>query len=263
MTHFQKFTTRFASALTALVASTAALAAPAPAAALALQGGTWLLTQVNGAAATGAHLRFAAGQVQGNDACNSLRSSYQTGAEHALRFAAEGGAATLMACAPEQEKTAKAFKAALAQTQSYSLAGQTLTLLDAEKKALAVFTLQNDKLDGTTWQLQGLNNGKDAVVSQASTEKLKIAFLPHGKLSASTPCGQLQSYYHTKGKAQSISIRQPRADGKTCTKSDAAYAEHQQLRKALKKSSSYQITGTSLELRDKKGSLQISAQAAH
>ena len=241
----------------AIAFSAAAWAAPQAA---ALPGGTWLLSELAGQAATGAHLRFAAQQAVGNDACNQFRSSYQAGADGALKFDPAGGAATLMACAPEQEATSKAFKAALAQTQSYRTEGKQLQLLGAEKKVLAVFALQNEKLAGTHWQVQGLNNGKNAVVSQASLESIKLAFLPAGKLQISTPCGQLQSYYRVKASQQRISVRKPRADGKVCAKSDAAHGELQQVKQALKRSASYQITADRLELRDKKGALQISAQ---
>ena len=242
----------------AIALSASALAAPQP---VALAGGTWLLAELAGQTASGAHLRFDGKQVAGNDACNQFRNSYSAGADGSLKLGEAGGAATLMACAPEQEATAKAFKDALAQTQAYRVEGQSLQLLGAEKKVLAVFNLQNDKLDGTQWQLQGLNNGKNAVVSQASVEALKIRFLPAGKLQASSPCGDLSSYYRAKPAQHSINIRKPRASGKVCAKGDAAYAEFKQLKKALKDSKTYQITGDRLELRDKKGALQISANA--
>ena len=249
---------KIALAAAALACSAAALAAPQP---VALAGGTWLLSELAGQSATGAHLRFDGKQVAGNDACNQFRSSYQVGADGSLKLDEAGGAATLMACAPEQEATAQAFKAALAQTQSYRTEGKQLQLLGAEKKVLAVFSLQNDKLGGTQWQLQGLNNGKNAVVSQASVETLNIRFLPAGKLQASSPCGDLASYYRAQTAQHSISIRKPRASGKVCAKNDAAYAEFKQLKKALKDSKTYQITGDRLELRDKNGALQISAHA--
>lgn len=236
------------------LSATACAAAPA-----ALAGGTWLLQPAADQAASGAYLRFDGKLALGNDSCNQFRSGYQTGANGALTFDARGGAATLMACGPEKDASSKAFKDALASTQSYRIEGKNLQLLGAEQKVLAVFHLQNENLSGTQWQLQGLNNGKNAVVGQASVEQLSIRFLPAGKLAADTPCGQLQSYYRANSKTHSVSIRKPRASGKTCAKSDAAYAEHQQLRKALSKSSSYQITGERLELRDKKGALQISA----
>lgn len=252
MVNFPKISAAFS---LALASSLSMAAAPA-----SLEGGTWLLTQIADQAASGAHLRFKAGQVVGSDACNQLRSSYQTGAKASLQFAAGGGASTLMACAPAQEQTAQAFKAALAQTQSYSIANGKLSLLDAQGKTLAVFALQNDKLDGSSWQLQGLNNGSNAVVSQASVEKLQIRFLPQGQFSASTPCGELKSYWRANSKTHSITVRKPRAAGAVCAKTDAARLEYQQLRQALAKSKSYTITGQRLELRDKKGALQISAQ---
>jgi heat shock protein HslJ len=252
MTIVQKFGVSFA----ALTFSAAALAAPQPG---TLVGGTWLLQPAAGQAVSGAYLRFDGKLAQGNDSCNQFRSGYQAGADSALTFDANSGAATLMACGPEKDASSKAFKDALAQTQSYSVDGQKLELLGAEKKVLAVFHLQNENLSGTQWQLQGLNNGKNAVVSQASVEQLSIHFLPAGKFQASSPCGQLTSYYRSNQAKHSISIRKPRADGKVCAKTNAAYAEFQQLKKALKNSRTYQITGERLELRDKKGALQISA----
>lgn len=241
----------------ALAGSLSLAATPA-----SLEKGTWLLNQVAGQAASGAHLRFAAGKLQGNDACNNFRSSYEAGAAQTLRFAAGSGAATLMACAPEQEQTAKAVKEALTKTQSYQIADSQLQLLDADKNVLAIFALQNEQLEGSKWQVQGLNNGKNAVVSQASVELLGIEFSAKGKLLASSPCGQLASDYRSQAAEHRIHIRKLRANGKTCAKTDAAYAEFKQLKKALERSRTYLITGERIELRDKKGGLQISAKAA-
>lgn len=249
-----------------LAASAAVFAAQAAAqsltqpAALA-QGGTWQLAQLDGQAASGAYLRFADKQVQGNDGCNQFRGAFSTAANQGLRFDAGSMAGTLMACAPEKEKTAQAFKAALTQTQHYRSADKRLELLGAEQKVLAVLVLQSEKLAGSKWQLQGLNNGKNAVVSQASLEAVQISFLPAGKLQISTPCGAAKSYYRVAEAKRDIHIRKPRADGKVCAKTDAAYAEYKQLKKALKQSDRYQITGDHLELRSKNGALQISAQA--
>ncbi len=92
--------------------------------------------------------------------------------------------------------------------------------------------------------------------------RYRLELTPAGKLLASSPCGQLTSYYRSNSAKHRISIRKPRADGKVCAKTDAAYAEFKQLKKALKNSQTYQITGERLELRDKKGALQISANAA-
>ena len=225
------------------------------------QGGTWQLAQLDGQVASGAYLRFADKQVQGNDGCNQFRGAFSTAANQALRFDAGSMAGTLMACAPEQEKTAQAFKQALTQTQNYRSADNRLELLGAEQKVLAVLVLQSEKLAGSKWQLQGLNNGKQAVVSQASLEAVQISFLPAGKLQISTPCGAAKSYYRLTEAKRRIHIRKPRADGKVCAKTDAAYAEFKQLKKALKNSDRYQITGDQLELRSKNGALQISAQA--
>ena len=225
------------------------------------QGGTWQLAQLDGQVASGAYLRFADKQVQGNDGCNQFRGAFSTAANQALRFDAGSMAGTLMACAPEQEKTAQAFKQALTQPQNYRSADNRLELLGAEQKVLAVLVLQSEKLAGSKWQLQGLNNGKQAVVSQASLEAVQLSFLPAGKLQISTPCGAAKSYYRVTEAKRRIHIRKPRADGKVCAKTDAAYAEFKQLKKALKNSDRYQITGDQLELRSKNGALQISAQA--
>ena len=121
--------------------------------------------------------------------------------------------------------------------------------------------LQSEKLAGSKWQLQSLNNGKNGVVSQASLEAVQINFLPAGKLQISTPCGAARSYYRVTEAKRRIHIRKPRAAGKVCASTDAAYAEFKQLKKAFKLSHSYQITGDQLELRSKSGALQISAQA--
>lgn len=242
-----------------LLAASATVFAAQPAA--LANGGTWQLAQIGGESAAGAYLRFDGQQVQGNDGCNQFRGGFSAGADQALRFDAGNMAGTLMACAPKQEKTAQAFQAVLMQTQHYRSANDRLELLGEEQKVLAVLVLQSEKLAGSKWQLQSLNNGKNGVVSQASLEAVQINFLPAGKLQISTPCGAARSYYRVTEAKRRIHIRKPRAAGKVCASTDAAYAEFKQLKKAFKLSHSYQITGDQLELRSKSGALQISAQA--
>ncbi len=222
--------------------------------------GTWLLQSVAGQAAQGAHLSLSQGRATGNDACNNFSGSYSTaGVAQALRFAPQGMASTMMACPPEAEAVAQPFKAALAQTHSYSLSQQTLSLLGAEGQTLATFALQDDNLVGTQWQITGLNNGRNAVVSQASTEALRLKFLPKGKLQAQAACGLSVGTYSLQPQTHSLEVGQVCIRGQGCPRFDPQREELAQLHQALLNSSSYRRTGDKLELRDKDGALQISA----
>lgn len=234
-------------------------AAASAAMATDIQGATWLLQELAGKPVSGIHLRLADGRASGNDGCNLLMGQYSGGTEGSLRFQVDSMASTMMACLPERSATASSYQAALAQTQGYQLQAQTLTLTDAKGKALAVYALQNDGLEGTQWQITGLNNGRQAVVSKASIAQLQLRFLADGQLQATASCGTSYGVYSFDTESHGLEIPNICIRGKACPKFDPARAELAQLHQALQSSTSYRRTGERLELRSEDGALQISA----
>ncbi|MDH5508690.1 MAG: META domain-containing protein [Anaerolineae bacterium] len=105
-----------------------------------LDGTSWSLIQINGAAPlpdSSATIAFDAGQVGGNSSCNTYQGSYTLGPDNAIEFGML--ASTLMACMDGRGDQEAAFNTALSQTTAFTLSGDTLTLLDNTGSTLLVF----------------------------------------------------------------------------------------------------------------------------
>ena len=78
-------------------------------------------------------LGFAAGKLSGSTGCNSFGGTYeQSGTSLAITL----GATTLIGCPPPLDAQEQAVLAALPTTSSFTVDGETLTLLDADGAAL-------------------------------------------------------------------------------------------------------------------------------
>jgi heat shock protein HslJ len=162
--------------------STASSPSAAAAAATDLAGTAWNLTafaDAKGAevpGTTGANvgtLAFAAdGTFSGSTGCNRLVGSYKQDGS-ALTMAP--GPMTKMACPPDVTAQEDAILAALPKVASFT-SGTALVLTNAAGGTLLTYAPGTASLAGTSWTATGINNGKDAVVAQAGTEKVTISF---------------------------------------------------------------------------------------
>jgi heat shock protein HslJ len=81
---------------------------------------------------------FADGQISGNSAVNSYGGSYT--ADPSGSFSTGEMMSTLMAGSDEAMRAESAYMTLLAQSQRYTLLGNTLTLFDANNNQLLIFT---------------------------------------------------------------------------------------------------------------------------
>jgi heat shock protein HslJ len=226
-----------------------------------LAGTSWKLATLNGQPAlanVSATLTFGQqGNVAGNDGCNMYTGTYTiNGSQLTIKL----GATTMMACADPVMKQASVFALALSKTASFSVSGDKLTLKDSSGKELATFnTLQPASLAGTNWQATGINNGKGAVVSAATTSKSTALFGTDGKLSGNTGCNSYNTTYTTDG--NKISIKSPMATTRMAC-DQALMDQETQYLAALAKAATYTLSESKLELRDATGALQVSYQVA-
>lgn len=229
-------------------------AAPPP----PLDGTAWVLTAL-GSAPAGAQvtLRFEGDRAQGTDGCN----------RYTLPFTASGasltlggpGASTQMACPPEVMTQAQQFMQALASTRSYRVEAGALQLLGADDAVLATLAPQAQSLAGTSWTVNGVNNGKQAVVSMATAKVITMEFAADGRVAGSAGCNRYTGSYTAEG--STVTFGPAAATRMMCT--DAGVMEQEQnFLTALATVRTMQMDGDRLTLRTADDATAITAVRA-
>lgn len=146
-------------------------------------------------------LYFDQGKINGKAACNSFFGEYTI---EDGTLAMSGIGSTMMFCAEGMEQET-AFLVALEATAAYRLEGESLSLLDADGKTLAVLAkLQHATLEGPLWQLSTLNNGQQAVSSLPAGVEITAQFAD-GRVSGSAGCNKYFADYTVDGDKLTVS----------------------------------------------------------
>jgi heat shock protein HslJ len=221
-----------------------------------LDGTAWRLSSMPGHTWSGAPATasFEGGRVQGSDGCNRYSAPYS--AQGATLEVGPRGVSTMMACPPETMKQAEAFMAALSGAKSHRVASGQLELLGATGTVLATLTPQSRSLAGTSWQVTGINNGRQALVSLVGGTAATMAFAADGRVSGSAGCNQYSARTETDGAR--FRFVAPAATRKMCPGAGVMEQE-QQFLKALEAVTTMRLEGDRLELRDAAGALQVTA----
>jgi len=223
-------------------------AAPASALASDLDGTRWVLSTLSGqrvlaSAPSTAH--FEGGRVQGTDGCNRFSAPYaSTGSTITV---GSRGPSTMMACPPASMRQAEAFTAALAAARSFRVERGELTLLSATGTVLATLAAQDQSLAGTSWEVTGYNNGREAVVSVLSGTALTLAFAPEGRVAGSAGCNRFFATYDLDG--AKLSFGSPAATRMLCGKPEGVMDQEQRFLAALATVATARFEGARLELR--------------
>jgi heat shock protein HslJ len=198
---------------------------------------------------------FEQGTVSGTGGCNRYTASYETDGS-ALTIGA--AASTLIACAEPQASVEAAFLLALADTASYATDTSTLTLLDDSGDALLVFeVVQPASLTGTTWSATGVNNGQQAVTGLVTGTTVTATFADDGTVSGSAGCNRFTGEYTLDGDA--VAIGPLATTRKACE--DDVMTQEAAFVAAMENATTVAIDGSTMELRDDEGALQVSFSA--
>ncbi len=187
-------------------------AAATDAAPPSLDGTSWAMSEVAGAAAKpGGFLGFAGGNVAGSTGCNGFGGTYtQSGVSLSITL----GPVTQIACTELAEQEA-AVLAALPKVASLAQSGGTLTLLDAGGTALLAYTAQEEAgLVGPAWEVTGLNNGKQAVTTVVAGSTLTATFAADGTVTGSAGCNTYSATYTLSG--SDLKVTPPAATRMQC-----------------------------------------------
>lgn len=238
-----------------LGAGSAGGAAPAA----ALEGPTWRLTSLPGrdaaflaAVPDGVTVVFAAGAVQAFAGCNRLRGSFTIDGDR-LTFAPMAG--TAMACPPPVGAVEDAVVRALAGTQRFAVAGDTLRLVSAGGDTIAFARIPPPQLDGTSWTVTGFNNGRQAVVSPLTGTTLTLSFRD-GRVSGDAGCNSFHASYTHEG--DRLTIGRIATTRKACG-AEGVMEQERQLVAALEAVTTWAIERDQLDLHRGDGERALTA----
>jgi len=198
------------------------------------------------------------GKVSGSSGCNQYSSTYTvTGSTIKITTPM---AATLMACSQELMDQESAYLKALGEAKTFSVAGDELTLSGADNKSLLVYKSQSQDLSGTSWEVIGYNNGKQAITSVLAGSTITLDFASDGTLSGNSGCNSYNGSFTVTGKQITIG---PLASTRMACADPAGVMEQESLYlAALGSAATYQIKDTGLELRTKDGALAVDGTIA-
>lgn len=212
-----------------------------------LDGTAWIVISLAGqpVSGTGATMRFEGGRATGSDGCNRFSTTY-TASGASLQFA-PSGISTQMACPDPVMKQAAAFTNAMSRTRSHRIQAGQLHLLGEGEGVLAVLDPQALTLAGTSWEVTGFNNGKQAVISAVIGTALTMTFGTDGTLSGSAGCNSYTAPFTATGGA--VTIGPPVSTRKMCTQPAGIMEQEQQFLRALPTARIFRLEGDRLEMR--------------
>jgi heat shock protein HslJ len=220
-----------------------------------LAGTSWTLTTMGGQPPvpnTDVTLNFGTDKtVSGTDGCNNYNTTYTADGSN-LTFK-QPMATTMKACPDPIMTYAAAYLKVLANTTTYEVSGQQLTLFDAGNQPLAQFAAQNTGLAGTSWQVISYNNGKQAVVSVMAGTTLTAIFGEDGQLIGNAGCNDYNAPYKTSG--TQIMIGPAALTRKMCAEPAGVMEQEAAYLSALQTAATYSVNGKSMEMRTAEGAL--------
>ena len=226
-----------------------------------LDGTAWVLAELPGHArvpGSSITLHFEDGRASGTDGCNRYSFAY-SGTGSKLDFA-PSGISTQMACAPELMQQATAFTSSLTRTQAFGMAAGRLQLFDAEGAVVARFDPQPEGLAGTSWVVNGYNNGRQAVVSVLNGSELTMEFSADGRVAGYAGCNRYTGSFEQDGKA--LSFGPAAATRRMCIEPEGVMEQEQQFLKALETVATARQEADRLELRTADGAMAVTLHKA-
>lgn len=190
------------------------------------------------------------GRITGSTGCNSYQGVYQLDGSS---LSIEVGPMTRRACGPPIDAQETAFVQALGSTTGFDLAGDTLTLTDAEGRDLVELTATADELAGSSWIAVSFNNGREAVVSVIEGSELTADFGADGVLSGTGGCNRFSGGYEAS--EATITVGALAATQMACLEPEGVTEQEQAYLAALQSAATFQRTNDRLELRTSDGAL--------
>jgi heat shock protein HslJ len=198
-------------------------------------------------------LRFEEGQISGRAGINRYFAGYEQDGS-SLRIGNTGS--TQMAGPQDLMDQEQAFLSALGSVASFQIVGEQLRLLNGDGIAvLSLVPSLEPALSPNTWSATGVNNGKGGVSSLLAGSKVVVRFDEDGRISGNSGCNRFQGSYEING--ESLNVGPLASTRKMCASPEGIMEQEANVLQALEKASTFKMDGSSLELRDDSGALQI------
>jgi len=195
-------------------------------------------------------VKFDAGQVGGSAGCNSYFGPYER-SDNSLTFGVIGVTETY--CVPEALMDQEgAYLAALESVASYQIADSELWVANAEGETVLTFSvLEPAPLTGTTWRLNGYNDGKGGFVSVLSGAEITAVFGDDGKVTGSAGCNDYTASYAVEDNA--ITFGPAATTRKMCSEPEGIMEQESAYLAAIESTTAFQIEGDELTLTNADG----------
>jgi heat shock protein HslJ len=188
---------------------------------------------------------FQAGQVTGSAGCNSYFGSYESDGNR-LTLGAIG--MTEMYCAPEALMDQEAaYLAALESAASYQVVGGKLQIADADGETVLTFSvLEPASLTGTTWRLNGYDDGQGGFASVLSGTEITAVFSDDGQVAGSASCNTYTASYAIEGNA--LTVGPAATTRQMCAQPEGVMEQESAYLTTLESATAFQIRGDELAL---------------
>lgn len=196
------------------------------------------------------------GLVQGTDGCNRYSVPFTVAGGGALSVGPRG-MSSQMACPPDVTARAEAFMAALTGAKSYRIVdgGGRLQLLSASGGVLATMTRQSTSLVGT-WEVTGINNGRQAVVGLLGNAPIDMVFTADGQVSGSAGCNRFNAGFEAEGSGGAARFTPARTTRMSCP-DEAVMQQEREFIAALGTVTTMRMDGDQLEFRTADGAMAL------
>ena len=190
------------------------------------------------------------GRFTGSTGCNNLSGTWALDGD-ALSIVP--GPMTKRACIDDATSAQETgLLAGLTSAQQFTVSGDRLTISAGRGRPTLEFERGPDGLAGTSWTVSGVNTG-GAVESSALTGALNARFADDGTVSGSGGCNTFSGRYTDDN--DRISITQLQSTEIGCE--PARSTLETQYFAALGRATTYELTPTTLTLRDDAGAIQV------
>jgi heat shock protein HslJ len=190
------------------------------------------------------------GRFTGSTGCNNLAGDYTVSGS---KLTVSPGPMTKRACIDDAGNAQEqAVLAGLTSAAGFGVDGDRLTITDAGGRTVLVFERGPEGLADTAWTVSGINTGT-AVVSSEFIGALNATFATDGTVSGSGGCNTFSGAYTDDNGSVAITDLQSTEIG---CEPERATLESQYFA-ALGRAATYELTPSSLTLRDADGAIQV------
>ena len=197
------------------------------------------------------------GRVSGNAGCNDYAGGYQSSGQ---QLSVGVLATTFKQCdTPDglMEQEAQ-YLGALSRAATFEVAGDALTIRD-RGGAMQVVARSSvpAELAGTSWNVTGINNGREAVVGTIAGTQPTMDFGRDNRVSGNAGCNSYAGRYEAAGNA--LRIGSLVAGEVICAAPAGVMEQERQFLTALENSATFEVSNRTLTIRDSGGAMQVIA----